>query len=84
VIRSFDGSRIIVPNEAQGFVWAGGVDKSAIEDAAQVVRQLAEGQEIRKQRENSVWRFVIYAAAALFGLQILLVIVALIFSAFVR
>ena len=83
-IRSFDGSRIIVPNEAQGFVWAGGVDKSAIEDAAQVVRQLAEGQEIRKQRENSVWRFVIYAAAALFGLQILLVIVALIFSAFVR
>ncbi|MGA7192192.1 MAG: DUF5671 domain-containing protein [Anaerolineales bacterium] len=83
-IRSFDGSRIIVPDEAQGFVWVGGVDKSAIEDAAKIVRQLAEGQEIRKQRENSARRFVIYAAAALFGLQILFVIMALIFSAFAR
>jgi Domain of unknown function (DUF5671) len=83
-IRSFDGSRIIVPNEAQGFVWVGGVDKSAIEDAAQIVRQLAEGQEIRNHREISAWRFIIYAAAALFGLQFLFVIMALIFSAFAR
>ncbi len=81
-IRTFDGFRIIIPNEAQGIVWVGGINKSAIEDAAQVVRQLAEGQEIRKQQENSVWRFVIYVAAALFGLQFLFLIVALIFSAF--
>jgi len=83
-VRSFDGSRIIVPNEAQGFVWVGGVDKSAIEQAAQVVRQLAEGQEIHQQRENPAWRFFIYVAAALFGLQFLLVIMGLIFSAFAR
>ncbi|HEY9153075.1 MAG TPA: DUF5671 domain-containing protein [Anaerolineales bacterium] len=83
-ICSFNGSRIIVPNEAQGFIWVGGVDKSAIEDAAQVVRQLAEGQEIRKQRSNSAWRFIVYAAAVLFGLQFLFVILALIFSVFAR
>ncbi len=40
-IRSFSGSRIIVPNEAQGIIWAGGVNKQAIQQAAQVVRQLA-------------------------------------------
>jgi hypothetical protein len=81
-IRSFDGSRIIVPNEAQGFVWVGGVNKSAVEDAAKIVRQLAEGQEIRNQRESSAWRLVIYIAAALFGFQFLFFVLALIFSAF--
>ena len=79
-IRSFDGSRIIVPNEAQGLVWVSGVNKSAVEDAAQIIRQLAEGQEIRKQRENPAWRFVIYAAAALFGLQFLFGIMAWFFQ----
>ncbi len=83
-IRSFDGSRIIVPNEAQGFVWVGGVNQSGIEDAAQIIRQFAEGQEIRKQREKTAWRFVIYTAAALFGLQFLFGILALTFSAFTR
>ncbi|HUH96196.1 MAG TPA: DUF5671 domain-containing protein [Anaerolineales bacterium] len=80
-VRSFEGSRIIVPNEAPGLVWVGGVARPAIEEAAQVVRQLAEGQGIRKPRGNSAWRFVINAAAALLGLQFLLLILALIFSA---
>jgi Domain of unknown function (DUF5671) len=83
-IRSFDGNRIIVPDEAQGFVWVGGVGKSAFDEAAQIIRQLAEGQQIRKSRGNSAWRTVIYVAAALFGLQFLFLILALIFSAFIH
>jgi len=83
-IRSFGGIRIIIPDEVQGVIWAGGVDKSAGEQAAQIVRQLAEGQEIRSQRGNSAWRFAVYAAAALFGVQLLILILAGIFSVFTR
>jgi hypothetical protein len=83
-IRSFDGIRIIVPNESQGLIWVGGVDKSWTDEAAQTIRQLAEGQKIRQQRVNPAWQLVIYITAALFGLQFLFLIVALIFSAFVH
>ncbi len=84
-VRSFNGSRIIVPNEAQDLIWAGGVSKQAITQAAQTVRQLAEGQEIRKQSGiNSGWMIIVYIAAALFGLELLFGITALVFSAFSR
>ncbi|MBI3739509.1 MAG: hypothetical protein HY258_10730, partial [Chloroflexi bacterium] len=67
-IRSFSGSRIIVPNEASGIIWAGGVGKQAVQQAAQAVRQLAKGQEVRQQSSSSsAWMIVIYIAAALFG-----------------
>ena len=83
-IRSFDGSRIIVPNEAQGLVWVGGIGKSGTDEAAHTIRQLAEGQKIRQQRANPAWQLVIYIAATLFGLQFLFLILVLIFSAFVH
>ncbi len=84
-IRSFNGSRIIVPDEAQGIIWAGGVNRNAIQQAAHVVRQLAEGQPVRQQTGgNSGWVIVGYVAAALFGLQILFALMALVVSAFVR
>ena len=84
-IRSFNGSRIVVPNEAQGLIWAGGIGRQVIQQAAQTVRQLAEGQEVRKQSGiNSGWMVVVYIAAALFGLEFLFGITALIFAAFNR
>jgi hypothetical protein len=84
-IRSFSGSRIIVPNESQNLIWAGGVSKQAIMQAAQITRQLAEGQELRKQSGmNSGWMIIVYIAAALFGLEFLFGITALVFSAFSR
>ena len=82
-IRSFSGNRIIVPNEAQGIIWAGGVHKQAIQQAAQAVRLLAEGLQVRQQTGGSSgWMIVGYIAAVLFGLQILFLLVALIVSAF--
>jgi hypothetical protein len=84
-IRSFNGSRIIVPNESQDLIWAGGVSKQVIQQAAQAVRQLAEGQELRKQSGmNSGWMILVYIAAALFGLEFLFAITAMVFSAFNR
>ena len=76
-IGSFDGSRVIVPNEAKGLVWAGGISRQSIQQAAQAIRQLAEGQEVRQQSGNSAWTIVIYVAAALFGLQFLFMLLAL-------
>jgi hypothetical protein len=82
-IRSFRGSRIIVPNEASGIIWAGGVNKRAIQQAAQAIRQLAEGQEVRQSSAaNSAWMILIYIAAALFGMQLLFVLLALLISTF--
>lgn len=72
-IRSFGGSRIIVQNEAQNLAWA--------EDAAQAsqfIRQLAEGEEIRKQRSTrSAWMIAVYVAAGLFALQFLFILLTI-------
>ena len=72
-IRSFNGNRIIVQNEADDIVWA---DDAA--QAAQSVQMLAEGQEIRMQKTGrSPWMIIVYIFAALFGLILLLILVSL-------
>ncbi len=82
-IRSFRGSRIIVPTEAPDLIWAGGVHRQALQQAAQAVRQLAEGQEVRQGTGvNSVWMIVVYIAAALFGLEALFMVLGLLLSTF--
>jgi hypothetical protein len=83
-IRSFEGSRIIVPDEAKGLIWAGGVNSDAGHQAAQAVRQLAEGQQFHQQRVggNSAWMILVYIAAALFGLELLLVVFGVLLSTF--
>ena len=47
-IRSFNGSRIVVQDEAKDIVWT---DDAA--QAAQSVQQLAEGQEIQQQKTGT-------------------------------
>jgi hypothetical protein len=72
-IRSFDGNKIVIENEAKGLVWT---DDAA--QAAQSVQQLAEGQDVRRPRMGrSAWTIVIYVFAALFMLQLLLVLLSL-------
>ncbi|HUG33891.1 MAG TPA: DUF5671 domain-containing protein [Anaerolineales bacterium] len=72
-IRSFDGVRLIVQNDAQNLVWA---DDAA--QAGQFVQQLAEGEEIRKQRQTrSAWMYVVYVLAALFAFQLLFILLAI-------
>jgi hypothetical protein len=81
--RSYSGNRIIVPDESKDLIWAGGVSMQATQQAAQIVRQLAEGQELHQRTGiHSGWMLVVYIAAALFGLEILSVIVGLVFAAF--
>jgi len=72
-IRSFNGSRIIIQNEAKNIVWADGAAQ-----AAQSVQQLAEGQEIRIENPTrSAWMYVVYIFAALFALELLFFLLAL-------
>ena len=72
-IRSFNGSRIVVQNDTGNVVWT---DDAA--QAAQSVQQLAEGQEIHRQKMGrSVWMILVYVFAGLFLLQLLFILLAL-------
>jgi hypothetical protein len=72
-IRSFGGVRLIVQDEAQNLVWA---DDAA--QAGQFVQQLAEGEEIRQQKQTrSPWIYVVYVFAALFAFQLLFILLAI-------
>jgi len=72
-VRSFNGSRIVVQNETKDVVWT----DDAVQ-AAQSVQQLAEGQEIHRQRTGrSPWTIVMYVFAALFALELLFMLLAL-------
>ena len=74
-MRSFDGSRLIVPDEAAGVYWM-----NDFEQMAQSARALAEGQEIRLQsatKTTPAWTYVAYVFAALFLCQLLGILIAL-------
>ena len=74
-VRSFRGARIVVPEDAQGLHWAGGIDADSVHKAALTARRLAEGQSAPPRPARSGWMIVVYVAAALFGAEILLVLV---------
>jgi hypothetical protein len=72
-VRSFNGSRIIVQDEAQDIVWADGAAQ-----AAQSLQQLAEGQDVRLQKPaRSAWMYLVYIFAALFALELLFFLLAI-------
>jgi hypothetical protein len=78
-LGKYNGNRLVVLCAAQGWFYAGGVRPlpAAAAQAAQAVRQLAEGQEVRQQTGTSGWMIVIYIIAGLFGLELLSALVAL-------
>lgn len=73
-MRSFTGNRLIVPDEAAGVYWM-----TDFGQAAESVRALAEGQELRPQsaKKASAWTIVAYVFAALFALQLLFMLIML-------
>jgi hypothetical protein len=72
-VRSFKGNKIVVENEAQEIVWT---DDAA--QAAQSVQQLAEGQEVRRQKMGrSAWTIMVYVFAGLFMVQLLFMLLML-------
>jgi len=72
-IRSMDGSKIIVQNEAGGLVWAEDAGQAALS-----VQMMAEGQEVQKKKSNrSTWMIVVYFFAAMFALEVLFILLML-------
>lgn len=74
-IRSFNGNRLIVNDEAAGVFWMNDFGQAA--DSA---KSIAEGQELRPQspkRTTPVWAYVAYVFAALFACQLLFMLTML-------
>lgn len=70
-LKDYDGHKIIVPLETPGWYWPGGFPRNGVTIAAQMVRQLSEGQEVRVSTGISVLQGVAYVFAILFGIQLL-------------
>jgi hypothetical protein len=68
-LRSFNGNKLIVSDEAAGVFWM-----NDFEQAADSAKSMAEGQGIRPQsskRTTSIWTYVAYVFAGLFACQLL-------------
>jgi hypothetical protein len=77
-LQGFSGSRLVVPTLAREWLWVSGSSQSleslARQTAATILR-LAEGEDISPAREARFWLPVIYVLAALFVLQLIVVLV---------
>jgi hypothetical protein len=74
-ISSFNGIRLIVPDEAAGVYWLNDFGQ-----AADSVRALAEGQKLSPQsaiKAAPAWTYVAYVLAALFACQLLVMLASL-------
>jgi len=78
-LKDFDGQKIVVAEAVSGWV----MTALTPEQAAQVARQVAEGEEVRLATSSPVWRVVQIVAVVLLGLQLLFLLLALGISFFV-
>lgn len=80
-LGQYRGKRLLIPADAQNWLWLGlSAEHSAAETAKEIagaVRRLAEGQELRPASTRSGWQVVIYIAAGLFGLVLLMMLASL-------
>ncbi len=76
-LKEYDGHKIIVPVETPLWYWPGGFPRNGITAAAQMVRQLAEGQEVRTSAGTSTIQIVACVFAILFGIQVMFMLLTL-------
>jgi len=81
-LNDFSGSKLVVPYPAPSWFWIGQPAQIPANQTAQAVRQLAEDQEVHPHAGTSGWMVFLYIVAGLFGLQLLLVLVAMGISLF--
>ena len=70
-LKDYTGSKLVVPANLPGWYWLGGAQKNDPGVTAQIIRQMAEGQEIHTSSGTPAWQVVVYVFAALFGLELL-------------
>jgi hypothetical protein len=76
-LKDYEGARLVIPVNVKDWYWPGGALKGGPGLAAQIVRQLAEGQEVRVSVGTPGWQVAAYVLAALFGVQVLFLLLAL-------
>ena len=76
-LREYPGAKLIIPEKLSGWYWPGGTQKNSPTAAAQIIRQLAEGQEVRTSSGGSAWQTAAYICAILFGFELLMMIFGL-------
>ena len=84
-LQGFEGPRLVVPTQAMGWHWLFGGGRSFADlarQAARLVRQLAEGEEITQPRGASGWMIVVYILAGLFALEVLGLVLSFVASLF--
>jgi hypothetical protein len=82
-LQSFDGARLVIPTPTKGWYWPGGSSAAMgalARQAASLVRQLAEGEDISPWRRFSPWLVVLYVFAGLFALGALLAFIGALMS----
>jgi hypothetical protein len=83
ILEDFKGAKVVVPGDAPGWVLSGlprrGLNVTA-QQAAQALRQLAEGQEVRPSAATSAGTIVLYVIAVLFGIEVAFLLFALLMS----
>lgn len=83
-LKEFTGSKLVVPADLPGWYWPGGIARNSAGLTAQMLRQLAEGQEVRTAGGTPAWMGVVYVFAALFTLELFFLLVSLGMSLVVR
>lgn len=75
-LAAFEGHVIVLPVEHAHLLWAAG--PKPFDSAALTLRQLSEGQEpLQASIGASPWMIVVYIFAALFGLELLLILLSI-------
>ncbi len=70
-LRDYPGRKIVVPAEEEGWLfWPAGTSRP------QLIRQLADGQELSPAGGTAAWQIVVYIFAALFALELVFVLFA--------
>jgi len=73
-LQGFEGPRLVVPTNTNGWHWISGSGRPLPELAhqtAQAVRNLAEGETNLPARQSSSWLTLVYILAALFTIELL-------------
>ena len=74
-LQGFKGTRLVVPTPVQGWLWTVGSGKplsSLVAQTVRIVRHLAEGAQLPKEREISGWMIFLYLLAGLMGIPLVI------------
>ena len=82
-LSEYRGRRILIPVPEENWQWLGQTEKRPLDlgrEAAQTLRQMAEGEAVRQSLPNSPWSIAGYILGGLFGLQLLFMLLVLLIS----